>query len=141
MKMEDRRSLLLHQNYRHLLTYKEWQKIKKIVFFPSHLREEGSLFSLLLQAVSHQSLHGLWTVAAHLAEVRRQVTSTHHKYDLQGIDVSLKYLYIGIIRLETFCGGLFSNSAQMLIYRMEESCHYNNVYSWIYRLTVLLLVC
>lgn len=48
-----------------------------------HLREERSLLSLLLQAVSHQSLHGLRTVAAHLTEVGRQVTSTHHKYDLR----------------------------------------------------------
>lgn len=50
--------------------------------FTSHLGEEGSLFSLLLQTVSHQPLHGLWTVAAHLTQVRRQVTPTHHEYNL-----------------------------------------------------------
>ena len=48
----------------------------------SDLREERSLLPLLLQAVGHQPLHGLWTVAAHFAEVGRQVTSTHHEYDL-----------------------------------------------------------
>lgn len=54
----------------------------KSVSVGSHLREERPLLSLLLQAVSHQPLHGLWTVAADLAEVRGQVTSSHHEYDL-----------------------------------------------------------
>lgn len=54
----------------------------KSVSVGSHLREERPLLSLLLKAVSHQPLHGLWTVAADLAEVRGQVTSSHHEYDL-----------------------------------------------------------
>lgn len=48
----------------------------------SHLREERSLLSLLLQTVSHQSLHGLGAVAADLTEVWRQVPSAHHENDL-----------------------------------------------------------
>lgn len=48
-----------------------------------YLREQRSLLSLLLQTVSHQSLHSLGTVAAYLTEVRGQVPSTHHKNDLQ----------------------------------------------------------
>lgn len=59
----------------------------------SHLREERSLLSLLLQAVSHQSLHGFWTVAAHLAEVRGQVTSTHHEYDLREEKISVIIIF------------------------------------------------
>ena len=47
-----------------------------------YLWEEGPLLSLLLQAVGHESPHGLGAVAAHLAEVRRQVASANHEDDL-----------------------------------------------------------
>ena len=62
-----------------------------------HLREKRSLLSLLLQTVGHQSLHGLGTVAAYLTEVRGQVSSAHHEYDLQKRVSSQYYLSFAIL--------------------------------------------
>lgn len=48
-----------------------------------YLREQRSLLSFLLQAVSHEPLHGFGAVTAHFAQVRGEVTSAHHEDDLQ----------------------------------------------------------
>lgn len=50
----------------------------------SHLREERPLVLGLLDAVGHQPLHGLGTVLVELAEVWRQIASSHHEDDLTG---------------------------------------------------------
>lgn len=48
-----------------------------------YLREQRAFLSFLLQAVSHESLHGFGTVTAHFAQVRGEITSAHHEDDLQ----------------------------------------------------------
>jgi len=56
-----------------------------------YLREKRSLLSLFLQTICHKSLHGLWAITAHFAQVRGKVTSANHKDNLIGEICSLHF--------------------------------------------------
>lgn len=49
----------------------------------THLGKEGSLFTLELKAVAHQSAHGFGAVAGHFAKVRGQIPPSNHEYNLE----------------------------------------------------------
>lgn len=50
----------------------------------AHLGEEGTFLPLELEAVRQQAPHGLGAVAGDFAEVRGQITTAHHKDNLEG---------------------------------------------------------
>lgn len=74
-------------------------KLEKAEVSQNYLREKRSLLSLFLQTICHKSLHGLWAITAHFAQVRGKVTSANHKDNLHRRDMLITFSNIQIFAL------------------------------------------